>query len=164
MHNYCWFSLVGKKQKAEGDFLEWLCDRLARLPFSGDSVIVALFLATWFSGKDPLPWCLSLAARAELWLKRAASRDRCLKYSFNLLLNKAPAVVFTFIFIVFIHLSFLPALSTSGSQCIQGLSQEHGIHTEWDLFSISHSNMHIVQTATDKYQLRGSSVGIQSWR
>lgn len=97
MHNYCWFSLVGKKQKAEGDFLEWLCDRLARHHFRGDSIIVALFLATWFSGKDPLPWCLSLAARTELWLKKASSRDRCLKYSFNLLSCKAPAIVFTFI-------------------------------------------------------------------
>lgn len=84
MHNHCWFSLVGKKQKAEGDFLEWLCDRLARHPFSGDSIMVALFLAMWFTGKDPLPWCLSLAARAELRLKRPTSRDSCFKYSCNL--------------------------------------------------------------------------------
>lgn len=126
MHNYCWFSLVGKKQKAEGDFLEWLCDRLARHRFSEDSIIVALFLATWFSGKDPLPWCLSLAARVELWFKQT-SRNRCLKYSFHLLSCKEPGIEFTFLFNMncfIVHSSYLTALS------LLGLSVRDG-NTHW---------------------------------
>lgn len=117
MHNYCWFSLVGKKQKAEGDFLEWLCDRLARHPCSGDSIIVALFLAMWFTGKDPLPWCLSLAERVELWLKPATSRDRLLKYSYNLLSCEAPEALVTILF----HINYfiIQSSSLSGSQFIK---------------------------------------------
>lgn len=105
MHNHCWFSLVGKKQKAEGDFLEWLCDRLARHPLSGDSIMVALFLAMWFTGKDPLPWYLSLAVRAELRLKRPTSRDRCFKYSCNL--QGTCSTVYIYIYHELLHHSFI---------------------------------------------------------